>query len=44
MNLSLVFLYTADVDECALVNDTKLCDVNEYCVNVVGSFKCASQY
>ena len=25
------------------MNDTGPCDVNEFCVNVVGSFKCASQ-
>jgi len=32
------------VDECAAVSDSRLCDVNEYCVNVAGSFKCASKY
>jgi len=39
-----MFLYAADVDECSSANDSKVCDVNEYCVNIVGSFKCASAY
>jgi hypothetical protein len=30
-----------DVDECSAVNRT-LCDVDEYCVNTVGSYKCAT--
>ena len=34
----------ADVDECAVsVNSTQLCNANEYCVNVIGSFKCSSE-
>jgi len=37
-------VHAVDIDECATVGGTKLCDVNEYCVDVVGSFKCASDY
>jgi len=39
-----VCLGVADVDECVSVSETnRLCDLNEFCVNVIGSFKCASQ-
>jgi len=35
----------ADIDECTVtVNNTKPCDVNEYCVNVAGSFTCSSEH
>jgi len=44
LNCLLMFLCAADVDECATANDSKVCDLNEYCVNIIGSFKCASVY